>query len=300
MLEARSVSYTIGQVEILSDVSLSISPGEIVALLGPNGAGKTTLLRLLSGTDAEPTEGELAIDGEALHEQTPGALARRRAILSQEQHLTADFPAFDVVLLGRTPHVTGREQPKDFQIAAGALADARANALADRPYTVLSGGEKQRVALARASAQIWERSDEGNRYLLLDEPTNNLDLAHQHTALRRARRWAADGVGVVTVLHDLNLAAQYADRLVILDHGRVVASGRPRDVLTQELMRDVFQTVARIENHPCFDCPLVVTLEALEEPEHPIDPRNNHQEEIHEQHNDRHHSSRRTLAQTQR
>jgi iron complex transport system ATP-binding protein len=294
MLEARNVSYSVGPLEILNDVSMVIAPGEVVALVGPNGAGKSTLLRLLSGTDATPTSGDLWVDGRPLGEHSPLELARRRSILSQEQRLQADFPAFDVVLMGRTPHVSGRERPRDFEIAAYALADAKAIALAERPYTVLSGGEKQRVALARAGAQIWERQPDGNRYLLLDEPTNNLDLSHQHTALRRARRWAAQGVGVVTVLHDLNLAAQYADRLVVLDQGRVVSTGAPRDVLTTELMRDVFHTVARIENHPCFDCPLVVALEALESFEE-----GTLHEEYHEQHDDNHERSRGTLARAQ-
>jgi iron complex transport system ATP-binding protein len=267
MIEAIGLSYSIGALEILQDVSLTVRPGEVVALVGPNGAGKTTLLRLLSGTDLVPSAGEITIDGTPLAELSPAGMARHRALLSQEQQLQADFPAFDVVLMGRTPHVVGREQPRDYQIAAAALSNMRAQPLADRPFTVLSGGEKQRIALARAGAQIWEPLPSGNRYLLLDEPTNNLDLAHQHIALGRARDWASDGVGVVTVLHDLNLAAQYADRLVVLHTGRVVSTGSPREVLTQTLMRSVFLTDARIEDHPCLDCPLVVSLRALDEQE---------------------------------
>lgn len=267
MLEAREVSVRIGSVTILTGVSLTVRPGEVVALLGPNGAGKTTLMRTLSGTDLTPDSGTVRMDGRLVSEQTPVSLAQRRALVSQELHLQAAFPAFDVVLMGRTPHVLGHEQPKDFAIAEASIDRMKMSALADRPYTVLSGGEKQRISLARAAAQIWENLPSGHRYLLLDEPTNNLDLAHQHSALRRARTWAREGVGVVTVLHDLNLAAQYADRLVVLHCGRVVAEGSPRTVLTPHLMRSVFRTEARIENHPCLDCPLVVAFEALDEQE---------------------------------
>lgn len=267
MLEARDVSVRLGSVTILTEVSLTVRPGELVALLGPNGAGKSTLMRTLSGTDLTPDSGSVTMDSEPVGEQSPVSLAQRRALVSQEQHLQAAFPAFDVVLMGRAPHVVGREQPKDFAIAEAALAHMKMGALAERPYTVLSGGEKQRISLARAAAQIWEPPPSGHRYLLLDEPTNNLDLAHQHSALRRARTWAREGVGVITVLHDLNLAAQYADRLVVLHRGKVVADGSPRTVLTQHLMRSVFRTEARIENHPCLDCPLVVAFEALDEQE---------------------------------
>lgn len=267
MLEAREISVRLGSVAILTGVSLTVRPGEFVALLGPNGAGKTTLMRTLSGTDLTPDSGTVSMDGRPISTQSPVSLAQRRALVSQELHLQAAFPAFDVVLMGRAPHVHGREQPKDFAIAEASIDQMKMGSLADRPYTVLSGGEKQRISLARAAAQIWEEPPSGRRYLLLDEPTNNLDLAHQHSALRRARTWAREGVGVVTVLHDLNLAAQYADRLVVLHRGKVVAEGSPRTVLTPHLMRSVFRTEARIENHPCLDCPLVVAFEALDEQE---------------------------------
>ncbi len=263
------MSYRIGAARLVQDVSLRVEPGKVAAVVGPNGAGKSTLVRLLSGVDLTPTGGDVLLDGRPIARFSPRELARRRALLAQEQTLRADFPAFSVVLMGRSPHVRGTESEHDYDVATAALADMNATEIADRPYTVLSGGEKQRVALARAGAQIWDGAEPGGgrrpAYLLLDEPTNNLDLEHQHVALRRARRWAEAGVGVLVVLHDLNLAAQYADRIVVMHRGRAVAEGRPREVLTPRLMHRVFRTVARVEQHPCFDCPLVVTLNAVEE-----------------------------------
>mgnify|MGYP006278306149 CR=1 FL=1 len=266
MLEARTVSFRVAGRAIVDGVSVAVEPGRLLAVVGPNGAGKSTLLRLLSGVDLTPTEGAIVLDESPVSAWSSRELARRRALLSQEHHLLSDFPAFEVVLMGRAPHVERRESELDFAIAGEALAQMNGAHLADQRYPTLSGGEKQRVALARAAAQIGRAHVQPSRYLLLDEPTNNLDLEHQHVALRRARAWADEGVGVLVVLHDLNLAAQYADSILVMDRGRAVATGRPFDVLTPELMRRVFRTVARVEPHPCFDCPLVVTLQAVAEP----------------------------------
>jgi iron complex transport system ATP-binding protein len=269
MLEAKEVSFSAGGKRILDRVSVGVRPSETLAIVGPNGAGKSTLLRLLCGFDLNPESGHILVDGRELSSFTPRAMARRRAVLSQEQELRADFPAFDVVLLGRTPHAGRGETPRDYEIAQSAIEEVRAGHLAETAYTVLSGGEKQRVALARGAAQIWESVPEQARYFLLDEPTNNLDLEHKHRLLRTARRWAEEGIGVVLVLHDLNLAARYADRILAMQEGRVVADGPPNEVLTESLMQSVFRTQARVQKHPCYNCPLVISLDAAEpEEEH--------------------------------
>lgn len=259
MLEADNVSYTVSGKSILRDVSVSIHPGRVTAIAGPNGAGKSTLLRLLCG-ELAPSLGSVRVDGEPLSAIQSSAIARRRAVVSQEQSFGFNMPAFDVAMLGRTPHVRGSESTRDYEIVAASMDAVHAIDLADADFPVLSGGEKQKVALARGGAQIWEEQPEGPRYLLLDEPTNNLDLSHQHTALQQARAWAESGVGVLVVLHDLNLAAQYADKLVVLRCGTRVADGHPGVVLTGELMRDVFNAEALVQPHPCLNCPLVVTL----------------------------------------
>ena len=264
MLEARNVSYTVAGRTILDGVDLVVRPGETVAVVGPNGAGKSTLLKLLCGCGFAPTAGEINLDNRPISAYGPRRLARRRAVLPQEQELRAGFCAFDVVLLGRSPHVEGRETDDDYRIAAAALEEVRGTGLGGVNYTVLSGGEKQRVALARGAAQIWESVPDGARYYFLDEPTNNLDLEHKHRLLKTVSSWARSGMGVLLVLHDLNLAAQYADQLVVLHEGRRVAAGRPGDVLTTELMRDVFRTEACIVHDPHVGRPVVLTTGAVD------------------------------------
>jgi iron complex transport system ATP-binding protein len=170
-----------------------------------------------------------------------------------------------VALMGRLPHLKGAESARDYEIAHAALEAVEAEHLAERLYTTLSGGEKQRVQLARVLAQIWEaRHDEtdtdGARFLLLDEPTSNLDLAHQHSTLGVARRFAREGVGVLVILHDLNLAAQYADRILMLNDGRIAHAGSPREVLTRDAIHEVFGVEAIVTRHPSADCPLVVPV----------------------------------------
>jgi iron complex transport system ATP-binding protein len=223
MLSCENVSLRFGSAEILSDVSFALEPGKLIAVLGPNGAGKSSLLKILAGS-WKPTTGIVKADGKALDQWERGALARRRSVLSQDSVLTFNFSAFEVVLMGRQPHHAGRERRRDLEIAAEALALVDAESLAERDYTTLSGGERQRVNLARSLAQIWDAPADGDackqRCLLLDEPVNNLDLSHQHATLRIARRLCKDGVAVMAVLHELNLAFEYADEIVLLSRGR--------------------------------------------------------------------------------
>lgn len=257
MLEACAIRVVVGGAPLLDDVALNVAPGDVVAIIGPNGAGKSTLLRALAG-DVQPADGTVRLLGRPLHAWPVQEQARRRAVLPQQSTLAFAFTAREVVLLGRVPHSGGAAGPRDVAIAEAALEAVDAGHLADRWYTTLSGGEQQRVHLARVLAQIWEPIDDQPRFLLLDEPTNNLDLAHQHHTLALARRWARQSVGVVVVLHDLNLAAQYADRLVLLYAGRVVAVGTPADVLTPAQIAAVFGLPVQVLAHPSFPGPLVV------------------------------------------
>jgi iron complex transport system ATP-binding protein len=257
LIEARTLSVRIGTKTLLADVSLAVRAGELVAVVGPNGAGKSTLRRVLCG-DQQPTAGEVLMDGRPLGAWSLVERARARAVLPQDSTLNFPFTAFEVVLMGRTPHVRGAEEPRDYEIARAALAATEADHLAERLYPTLSGGERQRVQLARVLAQIWEPTPAGTRYLLLDEPTSNLDLAHQHSTLAVARRLAGAGVGVLIILHDLNLAAQYADRIVMLKEGRVTAAGPPDEVLTQTAIHATFAVPVLVTRHPARDCPLVV------------------------------------------
>ena len=238
MLEASAVSLRRGGLLVLDDVSLALRPGEMVALCGPNGAGKSSLLSLLAG-DLRPDAGCTQIDGERIATLGAGALARRRAVLEQSPSLSAPFPVRDLVALGlgavQMPPAEGD------LIVAGAMAATGVSAFAHRSADRLSGGERARAHLARALAQLAAGRLAGHgRYLLLDEPTASLDLAHQITVMRAARIAAGDGTGVLTVLHDLNLAAAFADRIALLHRGRIVAEGSPAEVLQTDRLSAVY------------------------------------------------------------
>ena len=260
MLRAHGVRVVLGRAAVLHGVSLAVEPGEVVAVVGPNGAGKSTLLAVLSGTLA-PGAGQVGLEGRPLSEWTPRALACKRAVLPQHSELAFSFRVLEVVLLGRSPHAGAGGRERDLAVAQASLAATGTGHLADRVYTTLSGGERRRVQLARVLAQIGFPATNGRgagRYLLLDEPTAGLDLAYQHTTLETAREAAGRGVGVVAILHDLNLAAVYADRIAVLHGGHVAAEGTPEKVLTESMVRDSFNLSVRIIPHPVRRCPHVV------------------------------------------
>lgn len=261
MLELRDATYRKGTVDLVQKMNIQVQPGELVTIVGANGAGKTTTLRLLSG-ELEAVSGSVMMDGVDLEKLDSETVARRRSVLPQQSSLTFDFSTIDVVLMGRIPHSTSPATNLD--IAVQAMEVSGVGHLANRRYTTLSGGEKQRVHLARVLSQIWEGTEEGARYLLLDEPTSSLDLAHQHDVLKAAKQAAEAGVGVVAVLHDLNLAAQYSDRIVVLKKGQLIAEGPCRSVLTPSVIREAFDMQVMILEHPCDSCPLVVPAISLE------------------------------------
>lgn len=221
---------------IIQQVSLAASPGQLLVLVGPNGAGKSTLLGALAGR-VRPDAGKVSLHGRPLAAWDPRELAQHRAMLSQRVDLAFGFTVREVVMLGRSPHVPDAE--RDERIATAALRAAHAWELRDRRYTVLSGGEQQRVQLARVLAQVWESGRSGG-WLLLDEPEAGLDIAHQHFILRRARACAAIGLGVIAVLHDLNLAARYADEVAVLASGALLRRGPPHEALETDLLSEIY------------------------------------------------------------
>lgn len=265
MLELRNISFRVGNTALLDRVSLEVHPGEVLAIVGANGAGKTTLTNILSGKKT-PQTGDVMLDGSSIHSYAPSALARRRAVLPQFSNLSFAFTVFEVVLLGRTPHQTSATV--DAEICLEAMRVTGVIHLASREYPTLSGGEQQRVHLARALAQIWHPNGDGDRYLFLDEPTASLDLAHQHHVLHIARDCAKLGLGIMAVLHDLNLAAEHADRIAIMRQGTIAALGSPDDVLTSENIEAAFDISVMVTQHPHAACPLVVAV-----PEEDIDLR---------------------------
>lgn len=232
-LHAFGLQVRLGGREVLSGVDLSLTPGEVVALVGPNGAGKSTLLAALAG-DVTPHAGSVHIGGRPVEQVRDAELARLRAVQVQESRLAFAFTVAEVVEMGRAPWQRTATAAQDDAAIAHAMAVTEIEQLAAQPYPTLSGGEKARTAFARVLAQ-----DTG--VLLLDEPTAALDIRHQEVTLGRARAAADAGAAVVVVLHDLTLAAAYADRMVLLDQGRVVLDGPPAAVCDPTLLSEVYR-----------------------------------------------------------
>ncbi len=255
LLEGTALRFTIGAAVLVDDVDLTVGNGELVAVIGPNGAGKSTLLSVLSG-DVRPQHGSVRIAGRDTRSMGPLEMARSRAVV--RQHLASDVPftVRQVVEMGRHPlQVTGAT---DAATDAARVAELlRAVDLGDRahlPLSALSGGEQRRVALARVLAQEAP-------LLLLDEPAAALDVAHQELTMRLLRDRVAAMGGALAILHDLNLAASHADRVVIMHRGRVRASGTPAEVMTAEVLTDVYTQRLEVKPHPTRDRPLVIVVD---------------------------------------
>jgi iron complex transport system ATP-binding protein len=236
------------QREILHGISLSFEPGTVTALVGPNGAGKSTLLAVAAG-DLRADVGEVSLLGKPLASYKAGPLARERAVMPQEHGVRFAFSVEEVVAMGRLPHPPD-PVADDAQVEA-AIDAAELQALRLREVQQLSGGESARTTFARVLAQ-------DTPLLLLDEPTAALDLRHQERTLRSVRECAEAGACVIVVLHDLNLAAGYADRIVLLEQGRVAADGTPLQVLTEDNLQRVYQQNVVVLEHPRRGVPLVV------------------------------------------
>ena len=236
---------------ILDEVHSVASEGRITALLGPNGAGKSTLIRVLAGVD-RPDAGSIEFDGADWFALPRKERARTAALVEQDVSTELPLTVRMAVALGRTPHLSMLASPSahDDAIVEKAMTDAAIIAFADRRIDTLSGGERQRAHLARALAQE-------PRMLLLDEPTNHLDVRAQLATLELVRRLARDaGLAIVVAMHDLNLAVSFADDVIVLDRGRVVASGDPVRVLTVELIAEVWRVAATVVSHPITGAPL--------------------------------------------
>jgi iron complex transport system ATP-binding protein len=252
-LTGTGLGFRAGGRAILADVDIEVAAGELVALVGPNGAGKSTLLGLLAG-DLAPATGRVALDGRPVRGMRPGDLARLRAVMPQQTVLQFAFTAAEVVALGaragrdgrqRWPAGRGvdREVDREADRVAAALARVGCADLADRPYPSLSGGEQAQVTLARVVAQ-------DAPVVLLDEPTAHLDLRFQARVLRLARALADEGRAILAVLHDVNLAARWADRVMILADGRVAACGAPADTVTAAVLSAVYRHRIDVVAHP--------------------------------------------------
>ena len=243
MLEARNITFQVGDRELISDVSVEFGAGKLHLLIGPNGAGKSTLIKVLARL-LRPQSGSVRYDNTDIAAAAELDLARRRAVLSQAVEVAFPLTVREVVMMGRYPHFGGRPGPVDEEITDEVMKFFEVDEFSGRNYQTLSGGERQRVNFARVLGQLWTRphaQEISSRYLFLDEPLTFLDIHHQIAFMKKVRDFAdAPDVVTVGVVHDLNLAARFADQIVLLDHGSIVAAGTPAEVLTAERIRDVF------------------------------------------------------------
>ncbi|WP_266362590.1 heme ABC transporter ATP-binding protein [Tellurirhabdus rosea] len=267
MLEATHITHQIGHRKLLDNVSLVARPGELVAIAGANGTGKSTLLKILS-RELTPGRGLVSLDNRSVYQFSALQLARRRAVLAQQNPLAFPFSVYELVLMGRYPHFEGRPGAEDLAVVDHVMTLTGVTHLADRAVPTLSGGEQQRVHLAKVLAQLMAVDEltppwtlvKTPRYLLLDEPTTGLDLYYQHGLLDIAKAMTRRGYGVVAILHDLNLIMQYADRVLLLKEGQPVGSGRPVSVLTPAAIQDAFRLSVEVIRPSEDEPPVIVPV----------------------------------------
>ncbi|NER59210.1 heme ABC transporter ATP-binding protein [Pseudomonas sp. MAFF212428] len=253
MLRVENLQVVRAKACVLDGVTLGVEPGQVLGVLGPNGAGKSTLLGALCG-ELPAHQGQVLLEERALADWSGHERAQRLAVLPQTSTLGFAFRVEEVVGMGRLPHRSG--QLRDQAIVAAALEAADARHLVGRSYLALSGGERQRVHLARVLAQLWP--GEQGCTLLLDEPTSMLDPLHQHTTLQAVRAFADRGAAVLVILHDLNLAARYCDRILLLERGCPHALDTPAQVLRPDALRAVFGLEVLVQPHPERGHPLII------------------------------------------
>ena len=255
IVSARGVDFSYYNGLVLQDVSLNLAAGSMTSLIGPNGSGKTTLVKMLCGL-LKPKRGQVALAGRDLLRLPRKEVARQIALVPQELSVPFDFTVYEMVMLGRTPYVRHLRgtAPHDLEVVQRMLHLTATDRLAHRPYNELSGGEQQRVIIAMALAQE-------PRILLLDEPVVHLDVNHQIEILELIRRLNREtGLTVLATMHDLNLASLYFDWLVLLNEGRIAASGTPGEVLREDVIRRVFRAEVRVQPHPVRPRPQLVLL----------------------------------------
>ena len=255
MLEANQITIDYGERRAVDGASLRVEPGEVIAIIGPNGAGKSTLLRALNGSVAVAS-GEVLLDDRPVASFSRRVVARRIAVVAQEAELRFPVTVLDFVLGGRYAWSSawGWENARDLEIVSAVLVETELEDFADRLMNELSGGERQRAVLARALATE-------AKCFLLDEPTANLDLAHQAAMLRLVRKRCDRGdASAVVVTHDVNLAAEFADRVMLLKDGRGIATGAPREVLTPDSLQKVFGLQILVDAHPVSGAPRITPV----------------------------------------
>ena len=245
----KQISFSIGSKYIVKDLEFSFKAGNLVSIIGPNGAGKTTLLKLMSG-ELRPSGGEIFLNDFAFSELSLKERANKRAVMTQSSSVVFDFLVEEILEMG---WVQGSSD--DFvKACSDVVKSCGLDELMGRKFNTLSGGEQQRVQFARALLQVGGLSKTAeDRFLLLDEPTSNMDVAYELNLLNLAKEVRKTGVGVIVVLHDLNLAARFSDQIILMNSGLIVASGQPEEVLSGRILSDVYSTQLRVERHEELD-----------------------------------------------
>ncbi|BBN82192.1 hemin import ATP-binding protein HmuV [Pseudoalteromonas sp. A25] len=254
MLSCQHLSIQRGQKRILENVNFTLKEGEFTVLLGENGAGKSTLLSAICGDI--PFTGNILLEGKALYAMDDHALATKRAVLLQNNRINFAFSAAQLIAMGRYPYNESMQQQAE--VVNQIIEQLSLEQLASRDVTALSGGEFQRVQFARCLAQLnAHKSSTQSKLMLLDEPTSALDMHHQHLTLSKAKAFARQGNTVVAVLHDLNLTSLYADRVLLLNKGKLSHDGKPQDVLQHSVLQPIYRAGMQITPHPDHQIPMI-------------------------------------------
>jgi iron complex transport system ATP-binding protein len=254
MLSVHAITCTVKNHPLVKEISFMVRPGEVLALLGANGAGKSTLIRMLCG-ERKPDSGSIHFGGRPLEAYSMEELAKRRATLHQHNVVSMPFLAAEIVMMGRYPHYRNSPAAQDYRIVEETMEICGVHHLMERSFLSLSGGEQQRIHLARVLSQVW---DVPGALLLLDEPVAAMDILYQQQTLAIVKALARKGYMIVTVLHEINLAAQYADRILLLKNGRRWSDGTPSEVLTPLNIYTVFSIEAEVAINPKTLNPYVV------------------------------------------
>lgn len=249
MIQATDISYKAGDRYLLQNITATFNSGELNLIIGPNGAGKSTLVKILSGQLAAQS-GQVLYNNVPVSKYDVAALARIRAVLSQNLEISFPLRVWEVVMMGRSPHFTGKSATKDIAACEAAMQLFSVDDMAGRDYNTLSGGEKQRVHFARVMSQIWYPVAGQKRYLLLDEPLTFLDVHYQYQFMQQVRSLLAnDDLVVIGVVHDLNLAIKFADNLLLLHDGKLLAQGTPEAVITIQNIQHAYHMIPTMVPH---------------------------------------------------
>ena len=249
MIEVINTGFSVGKKILVNNILLHVNAGEFVVVMGANGAGKSTLLKMMSGM-LQPTTGNVLFKGEPIGHYKTEALAKQRAVLSQHYHISFPLSAREIVMMGRYPYFNNQPLARDEEMGCDCMNRLEVNHLSERNYQTLSGGEAQKVQMCRVLAQIGETSETNQKLLLLDEPVSHLDIKYQHQLLKEAKQLCGNNVAVLAVLHDVNLALKYADKILFMKDGAIIKELNNKEAITASLLKEVFDINANIFDMP--------------------------------------------------